>query len=97
MCNEQFCILAVSPWSIYDLSEFLKSPSPTYDLPPSTDAMARVQAMQSSPVPRQSRAPHDPRASIFIDNEAAELQSRRTRNIYFMNPEISGESSLSSS
>jgi hypothetical protein len=71
MHNEQLCFLAASPWSVYDLSEFLKSLSPTYDLPLSADAMAQVHAMQSSLVPRQSRAPHDPRASIFIDSEAA--------------------------
>jgi hypothetical protein len=80
----------------YEQQGILRSPSPTYSLPPAADAMARHQALQTSPVARQSRTSLDSRASIFIDNEAAALESDYTRTTDLMNSEASTESSLNS-
>ena len=72
---------------------FVRSSTLPFILPPAADAMARVMAMQDSLGQCRSHVVHNQRVSIYIDNEALQLESGNTRTLDLMNSDFLGESS----
>ena len=75
---------------------FMRSPSPTFSLPPEAAAHASYLALQVSPENQAEEFKRRPKASVYVDSEAVESTSEGDNTIDITSSESSGYSSLSS-
>lgn len=75
---------------------FMRSPSPTFTLPPDAAAHASYLALQVSPENQAEEFKRRPKASIYVDSEAVESTSGGDNTLDITNSDSSGYSSLSS-
>ena len=72
----------------------MRSPSPTFSLPPEAAAIASFLALQVSPKVQSKEIERFPKSCIFVDSEAVESASETSETKDILNDESSGDSSV---